>query len=236
MRYFRYFPKLRYDLDDNKSTREVIDVFRMSKVVSSITDDISFYRSYTIQDGERPDHVSLNLYGTQEYYWTLFLVNENLKNAYDDWPRTVPEIEDYVSEKYPYEYFAYDDWDLHSKFTPGETVIGLISGATATIVEKNTSLGWIRIKDRVGTFTMGETIRANTTLDSLTYQGGGDFADAAHHYEYDGYIVPRDTPSAAIVTNHDYEIVKNEERREIRVIRPEFIGSIKRQFRDSING
>ena len=79
MKYFRYFPKLDYDLDDNKQFRQAVDLFRISKVVSSVEDDITFYRYYTIQDGERPDHVSQSLYNTVDYYWTFFLSTQILK-------------------------------------------------------------------------------------------------------------------------------------------------------------
>lgn len=236
MKYFRYFPKLDYDLDDNKTTRQIVDVFRMGRVVSAITDDISFYRNYTIQEGERPDHVSMNIYGTQEYYWTFFIVNETLKNAYTDWPRTRTEVEEWIDENYTGEYIKYDNYDLSTKFEIGETVQGLISGATATIVDKNADLGWIRINNKTGVFQNGELFRGLTSLDNGTVDSTGAFKFAAHHYEKDGYIVNRDTPSAAIVTNYDYEIEQNESKRDIRVIRPEFITKVKRQFREAING
>ena len=74
MQYFKYFPKLQYDLDDNKATKEIVDVFRFAKIVSNTTvDDITLYSYYDVIDGERPDHVSQRLYGTPDYYWTFFL-------------------------------------------------------------------------------------------------------------------------------------------------------------------
>lgn len=236
MRYFRYFPKIPYDLDDNKATRDIVDVFRLAKIISAIEDDITFYRNYTIQEGERPDHVSTKLYGSQEYYWTFFLINETMKNSYNDWPRARNEVEEWTDEHYSGDYIKYTNYDLSTKFEVGETVQGLISGATATIVDKDTNLGWIRINNRTGTFQDNELFRGLTSLDNGTIEGTGAFKFAAHHYEKDGYIVTRDTPLAAIVTNYDYEIEANEARREIKVIRPEFITRVKRQFREAING
>lgn len=236
MRYFRYFPKVAYDLDDNKTTRDIVDVFRMGRVVSTITDDISFYRNYTIQEGERPDHASMTIYGSQEYYWTFFIINEHLKNSYTDWPRTRDEVEEWINDNYTDEYIKYTNYDLAEKFTIGETLQGLISGATAIVTEKNTDLGWIRVKDRTGTFQTNELFRGLTSLETGTIEGTGAFKFAAHHYEKDGYIVNRDTPLAAMVSNYDYEIEENESKRDIRVIRPEFITKVKRQFREAING
>jgi len=237
MKYFRYFPKLDYDLDDNKQFRQAVDLFRISKVVSSVEDDITFYRYYTIQDGERPDHVSQSLYNTVDYYWTFFLVNTNLKNYYTDWPRSRQKFDEYLEETYKTEYIGIDTYDFFDKFEAGETVQGLISGARATIVSKNTSMGWIEIKDRVGTFQSNEIVRGLTSLDFITISGVGSFKDAAHHYEDgDGNWVPRSEPSAAIVTYADYDFQLNEDKREIRVIRPEFVDQVVSQFRESLNG
>jgi hypothetical protein len=238
MKFFRYFPKIQYDLDGNNYYREVVNLFRASKIVSGIDDDISFYRTYTIQDGERPDHISTKLYGTHEYYWTFFVINEKLKNAFNDWPGTVKEVEDYVKETYTGQYIAYSGNDLYDKFVVGETIRGFISGATAEIVDKSTDLGWIRVTNVNGAFKVGELIRGDTTLDSIDYfEGMGEFYNAAHSYvNATGDTVTRFTPNASLVSNYDYEVQRNEEKRDIRVIRPEYIGRVKRQFRDSING
>ena len=60
MRYFKHFPKIEYDLDANGQTRTIVDTFRFAKIVTEFKDDITFYRFYDIQEGERPDHVSQN--------------------------------------------------------------------------------------------------------------------------------------------------------------------------------
>ena len=87
MKYIKHFPKLKYDLDDDGNTKDIVDVFRFAKVVNQKTiDDISLYTFYYVPDGERPDHASVALYGTPDYYWTFFLVNPEMKNLYNDWP------------------------------------------------------------------------------------------------------------------------------------------------------
>ena len=237
MKYFRYFPNLEYDLDDNGDVRLAKDLFRISKLVTNSKDNISFYREYTIQDGERPDHVSNSLYGTVDYYWTLFLVNDHIKNVYHDWPKSRQAFDEYLEHKYTTKYLGVNTYDFFDKFEVGETLQGLQSGATAKVVSKNTSLGWIEIDSVSGTFRANEIVRGLISQDFVTINGQGEFKDAAHHYEDgDGNYVERSTPNAAIVTNADYEFQKNEDKREIRVIRPEFVGRIAKQFRDSING
>jgi len=237
MKYFRYFPKMRYDLDGNGSTREVVDIFRLSKIITDYKDDITFYRTYVIQDGERPDHVSQKLYGEQEYYWTFFIINKELKNYYEDWPKTSGELEISVKQRYPGYIFKYDGFDLVNKFVIGETLRGMISGATCTIDMINTNLGWVKISNIVGDFVPGELVRGDTTLDQINHGGVDFYYNANHHFENaDGEYVWRGEPGAAAVSISDYEKNVNELKREIRVIRPEFVGKVKRQFRDSLNG
>lgn len=238
MRYFKYFPKIKYDLDNNKQTREIVDVFRLAKIVNQVDDDISFYRLYTIQEGERPDHVSQNLYKTPDYYWTFFFVNSNLKNLYVDWPLTFDEMNSKIEEEYSGEYLKVDSYDLFDQFVLNETITGLQSGATAVITDKNPTLGWIRIKDRTGSFNSGELIFQQVGDDIYNIQidsTQGPFKFAPAQYVFDDEVVNRDTPNAAIVTYSDLEIEKNDAKREIRVIRPEFVDSVKRQFREAIN-
>ena len=41
---------------------------------------------------------------------------------------------------------------------------------------------------------------------------------------------------AVIVTNYDYEERLQNERRRIRLLRPEFIAQVKKEFRNKMNG
>jgi len=237
MKYFRYFPTLDYDLDDNGSTRQAVDLFRISKLITGVNDNISFYRNYTIQDGERPDHVSKNLYDTTDYHWTFFIVNENLKNLYQDWPKSRQKFDEYIEHTYTTLYLGVNAYDFFDKFQVGETLQGLQSNATAKLVRKNTSLGWIEVESVSGTFRANEIVRGLISQDFVTINGSGSFKDAAHHYEdSDGNWVERSVPNAAIVTYADYDFEQNENKREIRVIRPEFVDKVAKQFRESING
>lgn len=237
MKYFRYFPNLEYDLDDNGDVRLAKDLFRISKLITNSKDNISFYRKYTIQDGERPDHVSNILYGTVDYYWTFFLVNDHIKNLYRDWPKSRQTFDEHIKHTYTTLYLGVNSYDFFDKFQVGETLQGLQSNATAKLVRKNTSLGWIEVEPVSGTFKENEIVRGLISQDFVTISGSGSFKDAAHHYEDSyGNWVERSVPNAAIVTYADYDFQKNEDKREIRVIRPEFVGKIAKQFRDSING
>jgi len=231
MKYFKYFPKIEYDLDGNGQTRTIVDTFRFAKIITEYKDDITFYRFYDIQEGERPDHVSQKLYSTPDYYWTFFLCNPNLKSLNTDWPVPSNDLEDRIKHIYPHTVLTINTFDFFNKFTVGETVRGLISGATARYVSKSSDLGYLRVLDVTGTFTNGETIQGQTSGDIAVIGSAITELNAAHHYEKDGLTVPRGTSGASEVTIIQYEKEKNDANKKIKVIRPEIVTKVADQFR-----
>ncbi len=238
MQYFRNFPTTEYDLDDDTNTRTIVDVFRFAKIVSSKTiDDITLYNYYQIQPGERPDHVSQKLYNTPNLYWTFFLVNEKLKNLHANWPMGSEQFDDHITKNYSGTALNFAIGTIiHDKLTIGETVTGLISGATGKVVSKDPNLGWIKISDKTGTF-QAETIQGATSNEIVTITGEAPFKNAAHHFTTsDDGRVPRGTAGAIIVTNEEHERELNDARERIKVIKPSRINEITDEFRTIING
>ena len=68
MNYFKFFPKVGYDINRTGTQQEVVDIYRQVRPIGDRLDEIYRYTTYTVQDGERPDIVSQRLYGTSYYY------------------------------------------------------------------------------------------------------------------------------------------------------------------------
>lgn len=100
MSFFKNFPTIKYDLNE---TGELIDVKNLFKHVDvndiGIDSNIS-YTYYEIQSGERPDTVSQRLYGTTDYYWTFFILNDYLKEGLRAWPKSEQELERYITNEH----------------------------------------------------------------------------------------------------------------------------------------
>ena len=235
MKYFKYFPTIPYDLDASGETKDIVDSFRFAKIVNSIKDDITFYRFYDIPDGERPDHTSQTLYKTPDYYWSFFVANPRLKSL-EDWPLAQADLAKKLAHDYTGNVINISTFDFFNKFENGETVNGLVSGASTVVDSKNTSLGWVSVGAITGTFQNGEIIQGQTSGDTATIDGAATKLNAAHHYEKDDLVVPRGTAGAAKVTNLEYEQRVNETKKKIKVIRPELIEDVARQFRRVVNG
>jgi hypothetical protein len=57
------------------------------------------YLPYFIKDGERPETLAESVYGSTSYFWIILFAN-NIRNIYEDWPRTQECLDEYVTYKY----------------------------------------------------------------------------------------------------------------------------------------
>lgn len=99
--FFNRFPTvdLKYSNTDN-NTISYTDIYRFVDVDELNLQSFINYEWYEIEDGERPDHVSEKLYGTPNFYWTFFIVNERLKGGYKEWPLSNSALDKIIDEKY----------------------------------------------------------------------------------------------------------------------------------------
>tara|TARA_Y100000992_G_scaffold301829_1_gene273784 strand:- start:351 stop:1877 length:1527 start_codon:yes stop_codon:yes gene_type:complete len=91
MSFFRNFPFTQLDIGGE--AKAITDIFRHVDVNDILADGLTNYKTITVNDGERPDNLSQRLYGTPDYYWTFFIVNEKLKKGLEDWPKATSSIE-----------------------------------------------------------------------------------------------------------------------------------------------
>lgn len=233
--YFQNFPTIQYDALGTGKPIEIVDIFRAVRLRKDIRDNILLYTFYEIEDGERPDTVSMNVYGTPDYYWTLFMVNENLVNIYNDWPLSRQELEDKIKKKYAGDVILTNS-NIAASFVQGETLQGLASGASAKIIEKDVNLGLIKVENVTGAFQRGELVKGNTSSDTFILEAVTTFDKAPHHYvDSNGNYVQKNTVGAQEVTNDEYEIELNEQKSRIKVIRPEYISRVADEFFAQIN-
>jgi len=95
------FGTLEYDFSGAGDLSTVTNITKFISVSQS--SDSSFYVKYNISEGERPDMVSTKLYGTPQYYWVFFMLNDFLKNGLSSWPKTDIEMEKFFTKEYsPY--------------------------------------------------------------------------------------------------------------------------------------
>jgi hypothetical protein len=240
MGYFKNFQKVGYDLDGDGYSATLTNLTHFSRIGTKYLDDVSFYSYYNVSEGERPDMVSYKLYDTTEYYWTFFIINSGLFNAFNDWPKGTADLSEFVESKYPNlaavsaQINATSFDEIAGKFNIGETVQGGVSGALGTIVAKYPTLGYIEIRPTSGTFREdGEGIYGIASQDFLNTSSiiKRAYAPRYHTDITTGEQTFRRVAGTQPYTNFEYEYERNIEKSKIRVIKPRYIQDVVREFR-----
>ena len=99
--YFRNLPRVGYDINGTgkDSFLSVTNIMKRVKFKPSALEDISNYYPYFVKEGERPDIVSNEQYGTIAYAYLIMLVNE-IQDPNFDWPLSSQIFEKFIANKY----------------------------------------------------------------------------------------------------------------------------------------
>lgn len=212
MSFFKQFPKVSYDLRKDGSIMNMVNIFRSVRPLQNFVDNPSLYKFYEIKNGERPDVVSHRLYGTSDFYWTFFVVNEFLHDGYKVWPMSQEQVYEYIKQHYegyavttrPYMQLDSDGIrrenvdSLAGKFQIGEDILGATSGARGTLTKKDVDMNQLIIQNMQNTNAFSgngaadnnnyELLQGQTTDDSVQSYEVFKYADAPHHY----YVLDED--------------------------------------------
>jgi len=91
--YFTHFPVISYN------GTNVRDVTRRTNFISSVLSNPYVFLPYTVKEGEKPEDIAYNYYGTVEATWLVLMAN-NIVDSYTQWPMTYETFSDFLISKY----------------------------------------------------------------------------------------------------------------------------------------
>ena len=177
MAYFRYFPKIAYDVrgvENNEQydaitnllSRVLVKCHGWADIDGSAHEaliGICHYQKYLIRDGDRPDTLADQFYGDSELHWLIMYANGiSISNPWYDWPMPHGILSKFITKKYGVgnEYLVHHYEDTNEYIVDYQDQTGAVaeistaaSGATAVtnfIYEErlNDAKRTIRIMDR----------------------------------------------------------------------------------------
>lgn len=180
MSYFRELPDLFYQspLKDRNSSTEYVRVknlFRRVKLRDDLQNVFTAFNKYEIGEGERPDTVAEDLYGSSDLDWVVMLT-AGITNVRDQWPLSDYQLYKFAENKYGTEL---------NNFAFYETT---------------------EVKDSSGRLILPK----GKVVDS-------DFKIP------DPNSISQDLNPVTGVTNYEYEVRKNDEKRLIYVLKEEYL-------------
>lgn len=241
MPYFNNFEKVLYKFGDETQKSLVQNMTVYADVIDQIRDDVSFYTKERIQEGERADHVSGRLYGTPNFYWTFYLMNNGLRSK--GWPIDRNLLIDKMKREYPLHVITVRQ-DITQTFLISQLVIGNSSGAQGIVRHRNLDTGQITVELQTDTLFRSDEI-ARTTIASVTttaqlYGSAPEYLAARYYVDGKGERTDFDPiigPGALLneKTLLDDVVEQNEELRNIRVIKKEYLLQLQTSFAKAVS-
>ena len=217
MGYFRELPDIAYQspLSHKNSSRDYIvikNLFRRTKLFDFLENNVSLLDTFTIGEGDRPDTIAYELYGDSTLDYVVILV-AGITNITHQWPLPDYKVYDYALEKYGSE-------EKMNEIHHYETQ---------------------EIKDSSGRQILPPNLIVDETfkIDGTSLRFGGDrfvlISEQGHIQLDDKNEYTISTDNIAIpVTNYDFEIRQNEERRNIDILRPSYLQNFINDLKDVV--
>ena len=242
--YFQRFPFVEYNFGDNEANTIFPNITSYIDMIDQLKGEVAFYEKYTILDGDRPNVVSQKLYGTPDYHWTFFFMNDGLRES--GWPLPEREMRELVKKRYPHRTVTTED-AIAANFLPGDFVLGKTSGTTGRVIERNLDLGQIVIasdENEAGlnnNFGQTEQIVAGTTAEEQAINTANLISESVqynatlYYKNSSGDIVDIDpynqTTSGLIPTTiMEDNIEFNDKLKDIIIIKPDRIASVVSEY------
>ena len=213
-KYFNYFPITPYTSNTQSSgvdtVTNVISRFSFEKQLKE--NQNAFYK-YTIKDSDTPEIIASKYYGHSERHWIVLLFNDTIDPQFD-WPLQYPSFIEYVNNKYS------------------------ANGAANTTVQ--TGLEWAQDVNNIKSYYKvitrtsfdGTEIQEKIEVDANTYANVG--ASETSYVLGDNTTITQ-TISTETKTWYDYENEVNEAKREIKLLKTDFVSAVEKEFKRVIS-
>jgi hypothetical protein len=198
MGYFRELPNLEYQspLVDRKSSLEYVEaknLFRRVRVRSDFENVYTAFNNYTIIEDNRPDQVADQLYGSPDLDWVV-LICAGITNVRNDWPLSNRDLSEYAENIYGAEVNSVKFYETKEvKDSKGRLII-----PAGQVVDRNYKL-------------------PKPVTDDLPTQS------YVRYYDEDTNSYKTVQNITVPVSNLEYETRKNDLKREIRVLKKQYL-------------
>jgi hypothetical protein len=212
-RFFNYFPKTVYTANTNSSGLDTVtNIISRFGFEKSLKENSAAFYKYSIQDSDTPEIIAHKYYDNSERHWIVLLFNDIIDPQFD-WPLKYETFIKYVDKKYT------------------------ANGAANTTVQ--TGLAWAMNINNVHSYYKvikrtsadGTVIEEKLQVDANTYANVG--ATSSSITLQSGNIITQAVTKEK-KTYYEYEMEENESKREIVLLKPEFVPQIEKEFKKVI--
>lgn len=217
MLFFDKFPVLAYDIAGKKLSNYQVstNIFFRIRILREILGNISAYYEYLISDSDTPEILADKVYGNPEAHWIILMANDIIDPQYD-WPLNYKNFNNYIINKYGS--IANAKTQIHHY----EKVITREEQLTGIVTESRFTVNFDKLTDNTPSvpYDYYENLPETQEVNTYNLENGRTVTE----------IIRREA-----ITYYDYESQLNDNKRSIKIIKPEYYGQILKEFEDLTN-
>jgi hypothetical protein len=209
-KFFNYYPKTFYTSNTKTtgldSVTNIISRFGFEKELKN--NSSAFYK-YSVKDSDTPEIIASKFYDNSERHWIVLLFNDIIDPQFD-WPLNNNTLIEFIDNKYT------------ANGAANTTPVSGIQWAKSTNNTKN----YYKIITR--TASDSTIITEKFQVDANTY---ANVAASTISYTLNNGATVTEKISKEKQTYYDYEVEENEAKREIRLLKSEFVPEVEKEFK-----
>lgn len=235
--YFQNFPIIPYNLtgDPTNNPSYFRNIFLKLKIRDSIKNKSIIYYPYYVKDGETPEIIASKYYKDITKHWLVMMANDIIDPQFD-WPLEYGTFISYIRQKYSVTRTI--NTLQYSYFFLGINELAVTPIGTTTYIDRQNILidGLEYAQETIHHYekkisrtdsSTGITTDTIIQIDENTYNN-------TPQATYENFNVNGIGISVVTTTNYisifDYELLVNEEKRNINLISKDYLGQIENEF------
>ena len=102
MSLLKRLPELLYNFSSTPLDPDFLvvkNIWRRAEILTEFKSEVMLFTEVTVRDGEKPEDVATRYYGNPFYNWTILVAND-ITDYYKQWPRSITQLQEFISNKY----------------------------------------------------------------------------------------------------------------------------------------
>ena len=213
-KFFNYYPKTFYTSNTKSSGLDsVTNIISRFGFENRLKENSSAFYKYQVKDSDTPEIIASKYYDNPERHWIVLLFNDIIDPQFD-WPLDNNTLIEFIGTKYT------------ANGAANTTPVSGLQWAQST----NNTKAYYKIITR--TASDGTQIEEKFQVDANTY---ANVASSSTSYTLNSGAVVTEAITKEKQTYYDYEVEVNEAKREIKLLKKEFIPEVEKEFRRVIS-
>jgi hypothetical protein len=211
-KYFNNFPKEYYTLEDRPNGLDIVtNIISRFSLEQSFKENTSIYEKYNVQDSDTPEIIAAKIYDSPERHWIVLAMND-VVDAQWDWPLDYRTLISFIDDKY----------------TANANVA---AGQTGLVWAQQNTQSYYSVEKRT-TVKNGEYLEKKVQVDANTYANVS--VTSSNVTLSDGNQITISVTKES-KTYYDYELAENENKRQIKILKPEFAYALEQELKNVFN-